>query len=66
MSRVEFFMKGVQRPFCIVDAEFQPSTDDLINIEGKTYRVLGRSFTVDYAHAPNKSMRCNVIVEEMK
>jgi len=61
---VEFYENGKQRPFLIVDSAFQPNDDDLISIKGKTYKVLGRSFSVDYVGEPLKAMRCNVIVEE--
>jgi hypothetical protein len=61
---VEFYKNGQRRPFLIVDSTFQPNDDDLISIKGKTYKVLGRSFAVDYAGEPLKAMRCNVIVEE--
>ena len=60
---VEFYENGKQRPFLTVDSSFQPDDGDLISIKGKTYKVLGRSFAVDYVGEPHKAMRCNVIVE---
>lgn len=59
---VEFYLGTNAYPFCTVEAEFQPNEGELINIKGCTYRVLGRSFTVDNADSV-RSMRCNVIVK---
>lgn len=60
---VEFYVKDRQMPFLTVSSSFQPNDDDLINIKKKTWRVIGRSFTVDNSDSSEKSMRCNVIVE---
>jgi hypothetical protein len=65
-SRVEFYLAGRNNYFCGVDAEFQPNEGDLVNIRKVTYKVLGRSFTVDHADDVNQtSMCCNVTVEEV-
>lgn len=60
--RVEFYKEGVQQPFCGVAAGFQPEEGDLVSIKGETWKVVGRSFSVDYAGTANAEMRCNVIV----
>lgn len=61
---VEFFLRDQPQPFLVVDSAFQPNDGDLVNIRKVTYRVLGRSFTVDYADQPRRrQMRCVVIVE---
>jgi hypothetical protein len=59
---IEFYEEPSKRPFLIIDSSFQPADGDLVNIEGKTWLVLGRSFTVDYAGKETQSVRCNVIV----
>lgn len=60
---VEFYEDGKSRPFLIVDSAFQPNDGDQISIKGATYKVLGRSYSVDYADdSRQKAMRCNVIV----
>ncbi len=62
---VEFYEDGHQRPFLIVNSSFQPNDDDLVNIKKQTWKVIGRSFTVDYADDfQNRKMRCVVIVEK--
>jgi len=63
-DRIEFYLNKHQRPFLIVNSSFQPNDGDLISIEKVTYKVLGRSFSVDYAREPDEQVRCNVIVEE--
>jgi hypothetical protein len=63
-NRVEVYKGNSQDPFAAVDAEFQPSSGDLINIRGVTWEVIGRSFTIDDAGGPLQRMRCNVIVKE--
>lgn len=61
---VEFYLGAAQQPFCIIEAEFQPNDGDFVNIKGCTYKVTGRSFTVDHADSfTQRSMRCNVIVQ---
>jgi hypothetical protein len=65
-TRVEFYLNSRNSYFCGVDAEFQPNDGDLVNIRKVTYKVIGRSFTVDHADDINECrMRCNVIVEEV-
>jgi hypothetical protein len=66
-NKVEFYLGASSyQPFCVVDAEFQPSGGDFVNISGVTYKVTGRSFTVDQADSfTERSMRCNVIVEKV-
>ena len=61
---VEFYHNGSQRPFLVVDSSFQPDDGDLINIKALTYKVMGRSFSVDYSDEPGKRIRCNVIVKK--
>lgn len=62
---IEMYLGDEQRPFLFLDSSFAPEKGDLINLEKKTYIVLGRSFTVDYASLPRqKRIRCNVIVKE--
>lgn len=63
-NRVEIYRNKSQTPFAAVDSEFQPNDGDLINIQGVTWKVLGRSFTIDDSGGPMQRMRCNVIVEE--
>jgi hypothetical protein len=63
---VEFYLGTSQHPLCTGDAEFQPNDGDLVNISKVTYKVLARSFTVDYADSfVERRMRCNVIVEKV-
>ena len=61
---VEFYLGEAPRPFMSVASSFQPNVDDLIFIAKVTYRVIGRSFTVDYSNKPSKHFRCNVIVKK--
>lgn len=63
---VEFYLGANPHPFVAVQASFQPNDGDLVNIKGQTYKVLGRSFCVDYSGTPNAVMRCVVIVEERR
>lgn len=47
-----------------LDSSFTPEEGELINIKRVTYRVVGRSFTVDQSDDPfERQIRCNVIVE---
>lgn len=47
-----------------VDSSFAPMEGELINIKKVTYRVVGRSFTVDHADDVfERQVRCNIIVE---
>lgn len=61
-DRVEFFDGNSKQPFLWLDSSFQPSDGDLVSIEGKTWEVIGRSFSVDYSGTSRQLMRCNVIV----
>lgn len=61
-DRVEFYEDGVSSPFLWLESSFQPADGDLISILGKTWKVIGRSFSVDYADKTHRQMRCNVIV----
>lgn len=63
---VEFFVANSQRPFLIVDSHFTPDEGELISVKGKTYKVIARSFSVDYSQTPQQCMRCNLIVEAAK
>lgn len=45
-------------------SSFAPMEGELLNMRGITYRVIGRSFTIDQADNPRLAqMRCNLIVE---
>lgn len=46
-----------------MDSSFAPNEGDLINIKKTTYRIVGRSFTIDYAGEVGQCIRCNIIVE---
>jgi len=66
-DKVEFYEEKSLIPFLTVDSAFQPSDGDLINIRSVTYKVLGTSFTVDYADKiRERYIRCNVICEKVK
>lgn len=60
---VEFYRNKVMQPFLCIESSFAPQDNDLINIRGETYKVLGRSFSVDYAGTMQQRVRCNVILE---
>ncbi len=64
-DKIEFYLDDRKHPFLTIESSFQPNTRDLVNIKGETYKVLGRSFTVDHADdIRQRSIRCNVIVEK--
>ncbi len=63
-DKLEFYLDGKQNAFLTLDSSFQPNDGDLVNIQKVTYKVIGRSFTVDHAGKLDKSIRCNVIVEK--
>ena len=64
---VEFYDRDSQHPFCTVRASLPPAKGDLVSIRGETWKVLGRSFSVDHADDFSQTaMRCNVIVERAK
>lgn len=65
-DRIEFYEDGVATPFLWIESSFQPADGDLISILGKTWEVIGRSFSVDYADRTHRQMRCNVIVRAAK
>jgi hypothetical protein len=47
-----------------LNSSFAPMEGELINIKKTTYRVVGRSFSVDHSDDPFLSQaRCNLIVE---
>jgi hypothetical protein len=65
-DRLEFYHNGKPQPFLTLDSSFQPNDGDLVNIRKATYKVIGRSFTVDSAGTREVSIRCNVILEPHK
>ena len=65
-DRIEIYRNGEDRPFVVGWSSFQPNDDDLINIRKVTYKVLGRSFTVDRSNELDQQIRCNIIVEEVR
>lgn len=49
------------------DSSFAPMEGELINISRTTYRIVGRSFTIDHADDPfERQVRCNIIVEKVE
>ena len=47
-----------------INSAFAPAEGDLINIAKVTYRVIGRSFSIDHTiHVALRQFRCNVIVQ---
>jgi hypothetical protein len=49
-----------------MDSSHSPAVGELINIKKATYKVVGRSFTVDRAdNISLRQVRCNVIVEAL-
>lgn len=53
-----------KRAILRAESSFAPDDGDLITIRKQTYRVVGRSFTVDHADDYAQcQFRCNVIVE---
>ena len=64
---VEFYLGWQRQPFLIVDSSIAPNEGELVSIRGETWKVIGRSFAVDYAdQRTQRSMRCNLIVEKVK
>lgn len=62
---IEFYHDGEKNPFFSLLSSFQPNDGDLMNIRGVTYRVIGRSFTVDHlGDLALQKIRCNVILEK--
>ena len=61
---LEFYLADSQRPFLIVDSALQPDEGDLVSIRNTTYKVIGRSYAVDYADQSVRRARCNLIVEK--
>ena len=64
IDTVEFYFADRRHPFLVIDSSFSPDEGELISIKGKTYKVLGRSFSVDQSDTSMRRMRCNLIVEE--
>lgn len=62
-DKLEFYDGDKQQPFLTLASSFQPNDGDLINIRKVTYKVVGRSFTVDHAGEVDESIRCNVILK---
>jgi hypothetical protein len=63
---IEIYLGNARHPFASAQSSFAPDAGDLINIEQVTYRVVGRSFTIDHADdAAERQVRCNVIVERV-
>lgn len=61
-DRIEFW-EGEHLMFGM-DSSFAPAEGELVNIKKRTYRVIGRSFTVDHADDfAERQIRCNVILE---
>lgn len=63
---IEFYLANRDAPFLVISASFQPNDGDLINIKKETYKVQGRSFTIDHSMLPSRTMRCILIVEKVK
>ena len=63
---IEFYLNDSLRPFLIINSSFQPEEGDLVNINNITYKVIGRSFTIDYSETPGRAIRCNLIVDTLK
>lgn len=61
---IELYREKSTRPFLTIKSSFQPTGGDILNIEGRAYEVIARSFTVDRAGKPDQSIRCNLIVTE--
>lgn len=62
---VEFYLEKSQRPFLIVDSSIAPNEGELVNIRGETWKVIGRSFAIDYSdNSVQRCMRCNLIVKK--
>lgn len=61
---IELYREKSMRPFLTIKSSFQPGDEDILNIRGVAYKVIGRSFTVDRAGEQDQSIRCNLIVEE--
>lgn len=61
-DRIEFWI--ADKVLLALDSSFAPAEGELINIKRVTYRVVGRSFTVDQADdLALRQIRCNVILE---
>jgi len=62
---IEIYFEKHDAPFLVITAAYQPDEGDLINIKKETYKVIGRSFTIDHSLLPSRTMRCNLIVEKV-
>ncbi|CAB4151308.1 hypothetical protein UFOVP938_36 [uncultured Caudovirales phage] len=62
---IEFYLEKHAAPFLVVAASFQPNEGDLINIKKETWKVIGRSFTIDHSLLPSRTMRCVLIVKKV-
>lgn len=60
---IELYNCAAQAPFLKMKSSFAPLEGDLLSIRGRTWEVLGRSFSVDNANEQHSSIRCNVIVK---
>ena len=65
-DKIEFYMQDSNLPFKHIDSSFAPLKGDLINIKKIIYKVVDRSFTIDYDGEWGQQIRCNVIVTEYK
>lgn len=51
---------------CTVESSFAPDRDDLVNIRKKTYKVIGRTFTVDHSEEGYlKQVACIINLKEL-
>jgi hypothetical protein len=62
-DQVELYLMGKEYPFARVASSFQPQEGEYVNLLGTTWRVVGRSFTIDDGQA---RMRCILIVRKAR
>lgn len=61
---IEFFC--ADRLVTRAESSHAPDRGDGINIRGQNYRVIGRTYTVDYADDPNlRSVTCVLTMEKL-
>jgi len=66
-TTIEFYASPkAASPFASVASAAIPSVGDAINIDGVTYVVTFRSFTLDHPTGGPKTMRCNCNLKKMR
>lgn len=65
LNKIEIHLDIDKPPIARIDTTFQPEVGEYINIKKTTYKIIHRSWTVDYSGQPHQEMCCTLIVKKV-